>query len=111
MICSTRWVSSTNDKGLERGLLLTECQYCLENATVCKTIDDAEALFATHRYFLFASMLDNKEGLQWAKIPLFKYFETNFPVSQLFRSKSRITISNVGPRMIPHSSGSEEPLP
>ncbi|KAF1346043.1 hypothetical protein BDV97DRAFT_401409 [Delphinella strobiligena] len=54
-------------------------KYCLDHADTCKTVDDAEDLFTYHRYFLFASMLDGKEGLQWTRTPFFKYLEATFP--------------------------------
>lgn len=46
---------------------------------MCDSVESAEALFDEHRYFLIASMLSGKEGLDWGKVPLFDYMKTKFP--------------------------------
>ncbi|KAI5240189.1 hypothetical protein E4T43_06293 [Aureobasidium subglaciale] len=44
----------------------------------CNNVIDVAAMFTKHRYFLIASMLTNKEGLQWYRVPLYTWFQTTF---------------------------------
>ncbi|KAK6004442.1 hypothetical protein QM012_008304 [Aureobasidium pullulans] len=44
-----------------------------------KDVTDAAEMFTKHRHFLIASMLTNKEGLQWHRVPLYTWFQATFP--------------------------------
>ena len=46
-------------------------------------VADVAEMFTKHRHFLIASMLTNKEGLQWYRVPLYTWFQVTFPVSQV----------------------------
>ena len=43
-------------------------------------IEGARAVAERHRRFLMSSMLVGKEGIEWTRTPMFKYFQENFPV-------------------------------
>jgi hypothetical protein len=40
-------------------------------------------MFTKHRHFLIASMLMNKEGLQWSRVPLYTWLQLTFPVRHI----------------------------
>ncbi|KAH0371318.1 hypothetical protein KCU65_g1892, partial [Aureobasidium melanogenum] len=44
-----------------------------------KDVADVAEIFTKHRHFLIASMLTNKEGLQWYRVPLYTWFQVTFP--------------------------------
>ncbi|KAH0381721.1 hypothetical protein KCU92_g6836, partial [Aureobasidium melanogenum] len=44
-----------------------------------KNVTDVAEMFTKHRHFLIASMLTNKEGLQWHRVPLYTWFQVTFP--------------------------------
>ncbi|KAG9951338.1 hypothetical protein KCU85_g2889, partial [Aureobasidium melanogenum] len=44
-----------------------------------KDVADVAEMFTKHRHFLIASMLTNKEGLQWHRVPLYTWFQATFP--------------------------------
>ncbi|KAI4717630.1 hypothetical protein E4T48_06162 [Aureobasidium sp. EXF-10727] len=55
----------------------------------CKDVADVAEMFTKHRHFLIASMLTNKEGLQWYRVPLYTWFQSTFP-SDFLLVQSRI---------------------
>jgi len=56
-------------------------------------------------------MLDGKEGLQWTRIPLFRYLETTFPVSHALQKYPSRMVADIKRRTMPHLSESAERLP
>lgn len=60
------------------------CYQCSEaNLEGCKDVVDVAEMFTKHRHFLIASMLMNKEGLQWSRVPLYTWLQVTFPVGHI----------------------------
>ncbi|KAH0293741.1 hypothetical protein M436DRAFT_42812 [Aureobasidium namibiae CBS 147.97] len=49
------------------------------NLEGCKDVADVAEMFTKHRHFLIASMLMNKENLQWSRVPLYTWLQVTFP--------------------------------
>ncbi|KAI4738443.1 hypothetical protein E4T50_11104 [Aureobasidium sp. EXF-12298] len=45
----------------------------------CEDVVDVAEMFTKHRHFLIASMLMNKESLQWSRVPLYTWLQVTFP--------------------------------
>ncbi|KAI4810395.1 hypothetical protein E4T44_10882, partial [Aureobasidium sp. EXF-8845] len=49
------------------------------NLEGCKDVVDVAEMFTKHRHFIIASMLMNKEGVQWFRVPLYTWMQVTFP--------------------------------
>lgn len=59
------------------------CQCSEANLEGCRDVVDVAEMFTKHRHFLIASMLMNKEGVQWSRVPLYTWLQVTFPVRHI----------------------------
>ncbi|KAG9892028.1 hypothetical protein KCU98_g2087, partial [Aureobasidium melanogenum] len=73
-----------------------------------KNVTDVAEMFTKHRHFLIASMLTNKEGLQWHRVPLYTWFQVTFPDDFLL---VRSRIKPPRSKSSSQKSGTQSPAP
>ncbi|KAI4808837.1 hypothetical protein E4T44_10929, partial [Aureobasidium sp. EXF-8845] len=78
------------------------------NLEGCKDVVDVAEMFTKHRHFLITSMLMNKEGVQWSRVPLYTWLQVTFPDDFLLVQRR---IKPPRPKPAPQKSATQSPAP